>query len=123
MTDIKKSIRIDFFVSILFSIVIFILYNLLFSNEISEVGIILFPVLFILTILLNELVFNRTSLGKRIQKIRVVDTETNTSPKVSSVIKRRWMEMFSSVEMNLELLDRIDTLTRTKIIDLSNKSD
>ena len=119
----KKSIRLDFFVSILFSIVIFILYNLLFSNEISEVGIILFPVLFILTILLNELAFNRTSLGKRIQKIRVVDTETNTSPKVSSVIKRRWMEMFSSVEMNLELLDRIDTLTRTKIIDLSNKSD
>lgn len=118
----KKSIRIDFIVSILFSITIFLLYNLFLTDEFSEIGLILLTVFFFLGIILNDLVFGLTSLGKRIFRLRTVDTESNKTPRVSSVIKRRWMEMFSAIEMNPELLESIDNKTRTKIIDVSNKS-
>ena len=118
----KKSLRIDFIVSALFTIIIFILYNLFLSEDYSEVGIILLAVFFFIGIILNDLIFGLTSLGKRIMKLKTVDTETNGLPKIKAVIRRRMMEMFSTIEMNPELLEKIDSKTNTKIIDVSNKS-
>ena len=117
----KKSLRIDFFVSIILTLTIFILYNIFLSEEFFEGGIILLVVFFFLGMILNDLLFGFSSIGKRLVRLKLVDTETDGKPKIKAVIKRRMLEIFSTVEVNIESLDRIDNKTRTKLIDIKNK--
>lgn len=113
----RKSMRLDFFVSVFFSFVLFLIYNLLIAENFSEFGIIFLFVFFFIGIIFNDLLFGFSSLGKRRYKLKLVDTETNGKPKVKAVIKRRMLEIFSAVEVTPETLDKIDNKTRTKIID------